>query len=412
MRRWRSTAERTGGSAAGLALLGWLAAVGALGCGDTAPGPTIPIGLMLSYSGQLAANSINSERAFRMAIESVNAAGGIEGRQLRVMARDTRSDPLKVSLPARELLDAGVAVFVGPDTNELLNQLRAVLSDRVVVLPSFATASIDFKPDSWFVMGASPARMACELVAQLRAHDRRNPLVIVNARGYNSQLGYELSVRHGMPKFVLPTEEASTTSTARPIAAVDADAYVLAALPTSASPLIEALAAIGELEEPERWYLSPTLHTPAFLDSIPRGALPGAQGVSSGTAAGAADFRSRFYARWQDAPLDDAYPFYDSAALISLALQRAVARGGTISQAGTDLAPHLRAVSSGGGVAVRWDELDQGLALLREGQEVSYAGLSGSTAFDALGQIATAATNWWTIDERGFADIPKQSECR
>lgn len=411
MRRWRSTAERIAKRAARLALLGGLALGGALACDDTPSGPTIPVGLMLSYSGQLAANSINSERAFRMAIEAVNAAGGVDGRELRVLARDTRSDPQKVSQPARELLDAGVAVFVGPDTNELLNQLRSVLSDRTVVLPSFATASIDFKPDAWFVMGASAARVGCELVAQLKADNRLKPLVVVNASGYNSLLGYELSVRHGMPKFVLPTEEASTTSTARPIAAVAADAYVLAALPTSASPLIEALAAIGALD-PGRWYLSPTLHTPAFLDSIPKGALQGAHGVSAGTAAGAADFRARFNARWQDVPLDDAYPFYDAAAMISLALQRVVARGGSISQAGKDLAPHLQAVSGGAGVSVRWDEIGKGLTLLRSGQEVSYAGLTGATAFDALGQIATAATNWWTIDQQGFTDIPAQSECR
>jgi branched-chain amino acid transport system substrate-binding protein len=388
----------------------WLG--GLFACSDPTPAATIPVGLMLSYSGQLAANSINSERAFRMAFELANAAGGVDGRPLKVMARDTRSDPNKVSQPARELLDAGVAVFVGPDTNELLNQLRSVLSDRTVVLPSFATASIDFKPDSWFVMGAAAARVACELVAQLNADKRTSPLVIVNATGYNSLLAYELSLRYGTPKFVLPTEAASSTSTARPIAALSADAYVLAALPTSAAPLIQALAAIGALAEPGRWYLSPTLHTPAFLESIPRGALQGAKGVSSGKAAGAADFRARFKARWQDMPLDDAYSFYDAAALVILALQRAAARDGAIPASGVALSPHLRAVSNSGGVAIRWNELPHGLALLRDGTEVAYAGLSGPTAFDALGQTAFAATNWWTIDETGFTDIPAQSGCR
>ena len=51
---------------------------------------------MLSYTGYLAANSINSERALLMAIEAANAAGGIDQRRVEVLARDTRSDPRKV----------------------------------------------------------------------------------------------------------------------------------------------------------------------------------------------------------------------------------------------------------------------------------------------------------------------------
>src|SRR6185369_16833137 len=46
-------------------------------CGQqeaAAPLDDIPIGLLLSYSGGLAANSTNSERAMRLAIERGNAA--------------------------------------------------------------------------------------------------------------------------------------------------------------------------------------------------------------------------------------------------------------------------------------------------------------------------------------------------
>ena len=47
-----------------------------------------------------------------------------------------------------------------------------------MILPSFATASdSNLKPPTWFVMGAGPARVACELVAQLQADGRRKPLV-------------------------------------------------------------------------------------------------------------------------------------------------------------------------------------------------------------------------------------------
>src|SRR4051812_15692148 len=160
---------------------------------------------MLSFSGYLAASSINSERALLMAIESVNAAGGVQGQQgarpLRVVARDTRSDPAKVAEPARELLAQNVAVMIGPDTTDLVTQLRGVLTTRTVILPSFTTASdVEFKPPSWFVIGAGISRVACELVTQVRKDGRAKPMVIVNPSGYNSSIAWVLGNSYGMPK--------------------------------------------------------------------------------------------------------------------------------------------------------------------------------------------------------------------
>jgi branched-chain amino acid transport system substrate-binding protein len=365
---------------------------------------------MLSFSGFLAANSVNSERALRLAIESANEAGGVAGRRIRILARDTRSDPKKIAAPAHDLMDRGAVVLIGPDTIDLVNQLRGIVADRPLILPSFATASIDFKPASWFVMGAGTAHVACELMAQLRTDGRQSPLVIQNPTGYNSSLSWELSNRYGMPKYVVPTDEAATTATVKPIAAAAADAYVLAAFPTSASSLVYALTAVGALKDPSRWYLSPTLHTPAFLDSIPRGVLKDARGVSEGNSVGGADFRARFNERWQDIPLDDAYPFFDAGAISVLALERAYVRQGTIPT-GAGLGEDILAVTSAGGTPVRWNELGLGLQLLSAGQQVQYVGVSGSTEFDLSGQTPASSTNWWTIGDEGFTEVARDSDC-
>ena len=396
------------------ALGGWLAAA----CGsEDPPRPTAPgeikIGLLLSYSGYLAANSVNSERAVLLAVEAARERSDAFGdRSVRVFSRDTRSDARKVVNTARELIDGGSAVILGPDTIDLATALRSLLQDRTMILPSYATASdVEFKPPSWFVMGAATKRIACEIVAQLRSDGRERPLLIVNPTGYNSFLSWVLANSYGMPKHVLPTEAAPTVSELGPIAASGADAYVLAAFPTSASPLVLALSAVGGLGDSRRWYLSPTLHTPAFLESIPKGVLVGARGVAGGTVAGAGDFRIRFRQRWQDDPLDDAYPFYDAAAVSLLALGRAIALDGAIPT-GTGLSPHILAVTRPGGALITWDQLSLGIELLRQGTEVSYVGLSGSLEFDQSGQTRSAETRWWTIDDKGFSDLPNQSDCR
>jgi branched-chain amino acid transport system substrate-binding protein len=393
--------------------------LGPAGCDSAPAGPTdpIPVGLLLSFSGYNAANSINSERALTMALEVVNASGGIEGRPLQVMARDTRSQGgTGVSEPARALFKAGAAILIGPDTIDLTTQLRPALKgdEHTILLPSFGTASdVGFgnKPKDWFVMGPGTGRVACELVAQLAADGRQSALVVYNARGYNSNLSFNLGNRFGMPKFVLPAEGSSTMATVKGIVASDAEAYILAAFPADASSLIYALAADGSLGDPARWYLSPTLHNPAFLATIPKGALAGAHGVSAGTVAGAMDFRNRFAARWHDTPLDDAYPFYDAGAVAALAIERALIRQGAIP-CGTGLTEHVLAVTHAGGRPIQWDELELGLALVRKGQDIEYVGLTGRLEFDASGQAPYASTKWWQIHDKGFDDIAQVSDCR
>jgi neutral amino acid transport system substrate-binding protein len=383
-----------------------------LGCDSSAPpDDAIPIGLLLSFSGDSAANSTNSERALQLAIETANAGGGVRGRPLKVLARNTRSDPTQVAGPALELLNAGATLFIGPDTPELAVPLVTPLGKQVLLLPSFATAHSAFRrPNGWFVMGTGTARVACELYSQVRAHGRKNPVVLLDRDGYNALVAWELTRTYGLPQLVLPSDRSSSRTSLQPILAAGADSYVLVALPGTASSLVFAMAAVGALGDPTSWYLSPTLHNPAFLNSIPAGALTGARGVAPGTWAGAADFRVRFTERWQDAPLDDAYPFYDAGAVAALALHRAVLREGAIP-AGEGLTKHIVAVTRPGGMPIRWNELATGLRLLEAGQEIEYIGLTGLIQFDLSGQTPTSNTKWWTIDSGGFTDIERQSDC-
>ncbi len=397
------------GGALALLLLVLLAAGPA--CREEAGGDPLAVGVLLSYSGSLAANSINSERALLMAFAAANAAGGVGGRELTILARDTGSEASKVLAPAQELLAARPALFIGPDTPDLAVPLKPLLGEHTMILPSFATSSNFSKPHAWFVMGPSAARVACELHAQILADGRLRPLVVADPNGYNSLLAFELTKTFAMPWIFLPSGEPSNEITVQPILAAQADAYVLAALPPSASSLVYALAAVGALQDPGRFYLSPTLHTPALLETIPEGMLEGARGVATGTFGGVDAFRAQFMSRWQDQPLDDATAFYDAGALTAFALQRALAREGAIPE-GTGLAAHLVAVTGADGVEVGWDELGRGLALLRDGQEIRYRALSGPLAFDITGQTAAATTHWWTIGDGAFRDTASESGCR
>jgi branched-chain amino acid transport system substrate-binding protein len=394
----------------GILRIAALALVG-VGCSEEQLDEPIQIGVMLSYTGYLAASSVNSERALAMTIEAANRAGGVGGRRLHVLAKDTRSNAAKAIEAAQQLFDANPAVIIGPDTTELITQLGPLLKQRTLILPSLNTSGdIRWKEPHWFVMGPSLGQVGCELNAQMRADGRTKPLIVVTAAGYNAELAWDLTNHYGMSKLVLPSDPSVNLRSLADVISDTADSYLLATFPDNASKLLFGLASIRALPDPTRWYLSPVLHTPAFLETIPRGLLDGARGVSSGTVAGAADFRSAFHARWQDVPLDDAYPFYDAGAVAILALQRAITQKGEIP-VGPALADHLIAVTKSGGSPVAWNEIGYGLELLRQGKEIAYFGLSGQLEFDENGKTHSASTTWWNIADGSFKDVSNNGEC-
>jgi ABC-type branched-subunit amino acid transport system substrate-binding protein len=398
--RARCTGSRRGACRRSLIALLLLAGATGLACqGEDQEGEVL-IGLFLSFSGPIAAGSANSERAFLMAIEAANAAGGLDGRTVGVLSRDTGSDPARVEEPARELAERTVLV-VGPDVHDLAIALRGVFGQRTLMLPSFATAFIHHKPTSWFVMGAAPGTIAAQMFSLAQADGRQRPLAIAAPNGYDSLIGETLDSRYGVAQVYLPRDEASNEELIRRIVQVDADATFLSAPPPAASSLIYNLLALGEVGDPARWYLSPTLHTRVFLENIPRGILDGARVVSAGGSPEAEAFAAGFRQRWEDEPLDDAYSFYDAAAISALALQRALSLEGAIPS-GTGLDPHLVAVTSPVGTPIQWNEIGRGLELLRAQQEISYVGLTGALAFDATGKSLVANIRLWTIQDQTF----------
>jgi ABC-type branched-subunit amino acid transport system substrate-binding protein len=386
---------------------------GGLGCDDPPPGDpplpenAIPIGLLLSDT----ASASNSRRAVLMAIDAANQAGGIDGRPVGALAQALPADLLQTEQAARALVDAGVAVTIGPDDFKPLPLLLNPLGGRTMLMPSFTTFDYArFKGLAWFEMGPRPSRFACELVSRYQADGHRTALQIVSPDGYSNQLSWEVALQYAIPRFVLPPNPTAETMQSLTEALAGADAYLLMTSPAAAASLINTLGAAGKLGDPARWYLSPTLHTSAFFQSIPGRAMLGAGGVAPGRVAGASAFRARFLARWREEPLDDAYAYYDAGAIAVLAIQRALRNEAAIPR-GMGLASHVIGVTRPAGQPVGWDEIDRGLELLRQGREVQYLGVNGELQFDDYARTRTAITRWWTIGEEGFLDAPRRSDC-
>src|SRR6476659_1650008 len=75
----------------------------------------IPIGYLPALTGPSSSTGIGINRGIQLAVQEINAAGGMDGRQIDLIVRDTQSEPTKAVNGAAELIHAHkVSVMLGP----------------------------------------------------------------------------------------------------------------------------------------------------------------------------------------------------------------------------------------------------------------------------------------------------------
>src|SRR5438876_11668775 len=100
-------------------LAGSAVSVAALASGFPAPAiaqsEPIKIGYLPALTGPSSSTGIGINRGTQLAVQEINAAGGINGRQIELITRDTQSDPTKAVNGAAELSHGqNVGVVFGP----------------------------------------------------------------------------------------------------------------------------------------------------------------------------------------------------------------------------------------------------------------------------------------------------------
>jgi branched-chain amino acid transport system substrate-binding protein len=91
----------------------------------------ILIGYLPALTGPSSSTGIGINRGTQLAVDEINAAGGIDGRQIELVTRDTQSDPTKAVNGAAELTHSKANVIFGP-----LNS-----GEAIAVVPLLARAN-------------------------------------------------------------------------------------------------------------------------------------------------------------------------------------------------------------------------------------------------------------------------------
>jgi branched-chain amino acid transport system substrate-binding protein len=73
--------------------------------------PPYTIGMVTDLTGRMSDMGIANKRGMEIAVEAVNAAGGVNGRQLKVVLYDGESDPSKSVIHTKKVIDVDKAII-------------------------------------------------------------------------------------------------------------------------------------------------------------------------------------------------------------------------------------------------------------------------------------------------------------
>jgi ABC-type branched-subunit amino acid transport system substrate-binding protein len=125
-----------------IATMAWALALVA-GCGgdDGNTGP-VKIGLLTPKTGALESVGKSFERVGTVAVESINAKGGIDGRQIELVVTDTATDATTAGAKLQTMIDAeGVIAVVGPATSgEVDNAWPVARDNKTPIISPSSTA--------------------------------------------------------------------------------------------------------------------------------------------------------------------------------------------------------------------------------------------------------------------------------
>lgn len=120
-------------------------------------GPTIKIGFVNSLSGTMAISETTVNKSLHMAADEINAAGGVLGKQLKVVDQDGKSEPAVFAEKARSLIEKEcvAAVFGGWTSSSRKAMLPVFEADNALLFYPLQCEGMESSPNI-FYSGAAP----------------------------------------------------------------------------------------------------------------------------------------------------------------------------------------------------------------------------------------------------------------
>jgi len=168
------------------------------GCGGAEPKPAggrqsvIRLGALVPLTGTTAQAGREMRDAAQMAVNEANAAGGVLGRQVQLLALDDACDPGTAVLGANDLVAKDIAVSVGGYCSSAAVPTLKVFRDAGIPMVIALANSTDLlapKYDSVFLISGTVAAEGAFAVAAMRRMGVRRLLIVNDGTSFPVRLG-------------------------------------------------------------------------------------------------------------------------------------------------------------------------------------------------------------------------------
>lgn len=352
----------------------------------------LKIGTLFPQTGSLVILGPPQAAGVKLALKDINAAGGVLGKNVEVIERDSGDDKtdianISVDSMLNENVDAIVGAAASAVTLNVIDKitgsgvLQVSASNTSTKLSTYSDKGLYFRtaPSDVYqgrVVGETAIEDGAETMSILARQDAYGTSLADQAASAFSDGGGEVK-----QKIIYNTDASEFSAEVSKLKTDDSDAIALIGFEESSKIIDEMLKqGILPLSGTKKMYfvdgnMSNTIPAkPASLDGI-KGTIPGSEATKT--------FQDRL--KEFDANLKDysyAAEAYDATVLIALATEAAK------SDTGTAMAAKLVEVSSGG---EKCKDFSACKALATAGKDFDYDGLSGPIEFDVNGDPTVAS---------------------
>ena len=138
-------------------LLAAITAVLALLIAPAMAADSIKLGAILSVTGPASNLGAPEARTLEMLVDDINARGGIIGKKVELLIKDTGSSPEKAVSFAKQLIEEEkVFAIIGPSTSGETMAIKSIVEEGKTILISCAAAEVIVNPLAKYVFKVAP----------------------------------------------------------------------------------------------------------------------------------------------------------------------------------------------------------------------------------------------------------------
>jgi branched-chain amino acid transport system substrate-binding protein len=380
--------------------------------GDTGSGETVRFGYLMPETGSVAVLGGSLVAATRLAVDDINAAGGIDGSRVEVIGADTASDPTVASQALDRLLSRNVMAIMGTGQSAVsLSLLDKVVSSRTLMCSGADTALefTDYPDDDYhFRTSTSNLLQAIALSSLMEENGAERVALVGRGDAFGQGLVDQLSENLGdkvVDEIVYDPNTTSFDAEVAEIRAADVDSVALigyAEMGEFVQTMIEnkltvdngvQLYGVNQLASNVLW---------ETVDPGNQAVLEGVKGVTNPKA-----YDEDFGARLLEANPDltqalFAAEQYDCSIITALA---AVAAGSTTAE---DVREYVADITRGGEECNSYADC---VALLGQDKDIRYVGPSGPKDLSDAGDPTVARFASWTMDAESQVQTDGEYAC-